>query len=97
MHVLTLTPFYPSDRDDQWLFRFAEPLDALADLGVRNTVFALQPLYRAELQTRKSSVRAEWVRYFSLPGNFGLPVAGAFAFARIVGRVRELQRTSRSI
>jgi glycosyltransferase involved in cell wall biosynthesis len=40
-------------------------------------------------------VRAEWLRYLSLPGGVGLPTAGAFLFARIVGRVRELHRTNR--
>jgi len=40
-----------------------------------------------------SAVPAEWLRYFALPGGFGLPTAGAFVFARIVGRVRELRRS----
>jgi glycosyltransferase involved in cell wall biosynthesis len=100
MHVLTLTPFYPSEQDEAAGCFIAEPLDALTRAGVASSVLALQPIYRARLkparfQPGKSVAPAEWVRYFSLPGNFGLPVAGAFAFARIVGRIRELQRTSR--
>ena len=38
---------------------------------------------------------ADWFRHFALPGWFGLPIAGAFVFARIVGRVRALHRLQR--
>ena len=92
LQVLTLTPFYPSDRDDAFGCFVAEPLYTLAKIGVLNTVFAVRPLYRGKLRARESGVPAEWLRYFSLPGGIGLPTAGAFVFARIVGRVRELQR-----
>jgi glycosyltransferase involved in cell wall biosynthesis len=90
MHVLTLTPFYPTDQDDAPGCFVAEPLAWLAKAGVRNTVFAVQPIYRGTLRARSSAVPAEWLRYFSLPGGFGLPSAGAFLFARIVGGVRKL-------
>jgi glycosyltransferase involved in cell wall biosynthesis len=93
--VLTLTPFYPSEHDDAAGCFVAEPLDALAKAGVVNTVFAVQPFYRAKLRAKNCGVPAEWLRYLSLPGGFGLPTAGAFLFARIVGRVRELQRSRR--
>jgi len=91
-HVLTLTPFYPNDRDATNGCFVAEPLDSLAKLGVQNTVFAVQPVYRARVRASDAAVKAEWMRYFSLPGGLGLPTAGAFLFARIVGRVRELHR-----
>jgi len=92
LNVLTLTPFYPSERDDSTGCFVSEPLEALARTGVVSHVLALQPLYREKLRDRKSVVPSEWLRYLSMPGNFGLPTAGAFLFARIVGRVRELQR-----
>ncbi len=92
LHVLTLTPFYPSENDDAAGCFVAEPLDALAKAGVVNTVFAMQPAYRRSLRARECGWRAEWLRYLSLPGGLGLPTAGAFLFARIVGRVRELQK-----
>ncbi len=95
LQVLTLTPFYPSEEDDAGGCFVAEPLDALAQAGVANTVFAVQPVYRGKVHARGSGVRAEWLRYWSLPGAFGLPTAGAFLFARIVGRVRDLQRAQR--
>lgn len=95
LHVLTLTPFYPSESDDGAGCFVAEPLDALAQVGVVNTVFAVRPLYRGKMRAQESGVPAQWLRYFSLPGGFGLPTAGAFVFARIVGQVRELQRSHR--
>lgn len=95
IHVLTLTPFYPSERDDAAGCFIAEPLEWLARTGVVNTVFAVQPFYRGKLHTRGSDVPAKWLRYFSLPGGFGLPTAGAFLFATFVARVRELHRVQR--
>ena len=95
IQVLTLTPFYPSERDDASGCFVSEPLDALAKTGVGNAVFAMQAWYRGKLLAKASGVPAQWLRYFSLPGGFGLSTAGAFVFARIVGMVRELQRSQR--
>jgi teichuronic acid biosynthesis glycosyltransferase TuaC len=92
LHVLTLTPFYPSGGDDANGCFVSEPLLELAKLGVRNTVMAVQPVYRGKPRPSGAAIPAERLRYFSLPGGFGLPTAGAFAFARIVARVRELHR-----
>jgi len=94
IHLLTLTPFYPSERDEAGGCFVSEPLESLARIGVTNTVLAVQPFYR-EKQCARSAVPADWLRYFSLPGGLGLPTAGAFLFARIVGRVRELQHGQR--
>jgi teichuronic acid biosynthesis glycosyltransferase TuaC len=91
-HVLTLTPFYPSDRDATSGCFISEPLDWLTRVGVRNTVFAAQPIYRARFRRSDGAMKAEWIRYFSIPGGLGLPTAGAFLFAHIVRRVRELHQ-----
>jgi teichuronic acid biosynthesis glycosyltransferase TuaC len=93
LHVLTLTPFYPSDGDDATGCFIAEPLQWTSKIEVASTVFATQPFYRRRVRVHKSGVPATWVRYFSLPGGFGLPSAGAFLFAGIVGRVRKLHRS----
>ncbi len=95
LRVLTLTPFYPSESDDSQGCFVAEPLHALADIGVSSEVFALQPVYRKRHQAADSKIPAKWMRYFSLPSSFGLPTAGAFVFARIVGQVRELIHSHR--
>ena len=92
IHVLTLTPFYPSEHDDAGGCFVAEPIDALAKSGVVNTVLAVQPFYRSAMRAHPKAP-AHWLRYLSFPGGFGLPSAGAFLFARIVSRVRELQRS----
>jgi glycosyltransferase involved in cell wall biosynthesis len=93
--LLTLTPFYPSEQDDAAGCFVAEPLQWLAKAGLENTVFATQPFYRGKQRIRVSDVSARWIRYFSLPGGFGLPTAGAFLFARIVGAIRELRHSQR--
>lgn len=90
LHVLTLTPFYPTDRDDAVGCFISEPLAWLARAGVHNTVFAVQPVYRGAVHASESAIPARWLRYLSFPGGFGLPSAGAFLFARIVGQVRKL-------
>jgi glycosyltransferase involved in cell wall biosynthesis len=92
LHVLTLTPFYPTRFDDASGCFVSEPLEWLNRVGIHNTVLAVQPFYRGGVRGRESVVPAEWLRYFSLPSGFGLPSAGAFVFARIVARVRELHR-----
>ena len=90
LHVLTLTPFFPSDRDDASGCFISEPLDLLAKASVHDTVFAVQPAYRPRLRARASVVPVHWLRYWALPGGIGLPSSGAFLFARIVSGVREL-------
>ncbi len=96
LRVFTLTPFYPSEEDEAGGCFIAEPLAAVEQIGVVNTVFAAQPFYRAKLRPHAAaSVPAQWLRYFSLPGGIGLPGAGAFLFARIVGLVRDLQRAGK--
>jgi glycosyltransferase involved in cell wall biosynthesis len=90
LHVLTLTPFYPSENDQGAGSFVAEPLPWLARLGVDHDVYALYPVYRKKVQPCDPAPSGRWLRYFSLPGGFGLPTAGAFAFARIVGPIREL-------
>lgn len=90
LHVLTLTPFYPSERNDVFGCFVAEPVEQLQSAGVVNTVFALRPFYRGSARAPRSSVDARWMRYFSLPGSVGLSSAGAFVFARLVADVRRL-------
>jgi glycosyltransferase involved in cell wall biosynthesis len=89
LHVLTLTPFYPTDQDDAAGCFVSEPLVWLAKASVQNTVFAVQPIYRGAVRASGSAIPARWLRYFSFPGGFGLPSAGAFLFARIVSQVRK--------
>lgn len=91
IRVLTLTPFYPSQGDDASGCFIAEPLTALEKLGIVNTVFGVQPFYRKNVIASSTGIPATWLRYFSLPRGYGLPSAGAFVFARILSRVREMK------
>lgn len=94
MHVLTLTPFYPTQTDDAKGCFVAEPLASLASLGVVSTVLAAQPVYRPKERPNAAAPAADWIRYPSIPGRWGLASAGAFLFARIVARVREVHRSN---
>ena len=90
LHVLTLTPFYPAGGDDGQGCFVAEPLAELARLGVANTVRAVRPFYRGGAAVGDSAVPARWVRFFSLPGGWGLSTSGAFLFGRLLADVRRL-------
>jgi len=92
IHVLTLTPFYPSRTDDAVGCFVAEPLACLAKLGMVSTVLVAKPWYRGKEKNNAVAPAADWVRYLAAPGGRGLASAGAFLFSRVLGRVRELHR-----
>lgn len=92
LHVLTLTPFYPTNQDDASGCFVFEPLLWLNKLGIENTVFAVQPFYRGSPDSSSIVVSARWIRYFALPSGFGLSTTGAFVFAHCVGELRRLHR-----
>jgi len=83
LHVLTLTPFYPSDDDDAQGCFVAEPLRAMRGLKITNSVLAVRPFYRGRERPSASAPSAQWKKYFSLPGGVGLPISGASLFASI--------------
>src|ERR1700694_6275744 len=89
LHVLTLTPFFPSDQNEVSGCFVAEPIEQLRQFGVDSSVIAASPIY----YTRKhssSSAAAELVRYAQVPGNLGLSSAGKLLYARLLGRMRQL-------
>ena len=90
LHVLTITPFYPTATDDANGCFVAEPLAALSRLGVVHTIFAVAPIYRRVIPIHSGVLPAQWVRYFALPGGVGLSSSGAFLFSRLLSRVRGL-------
>jgi len=95
LHVLTLTPFFPTHRDETSGCFVAEPLAALASAGVENTILAVEPLYRPKSRASVSAPAAQWIRYFAIPGGIGLSTAGAFLYARMIAMIRELHRRRR--
>lgn len=91
MHVLTLTPFYPSQEDERGGF-VSEPLGEFAALGLRSSVLAVRPVYKSLVFVSGTASPAAWVRYPALPGNLGLASAGRFLYLRVRNRVRQLHR-----
>src|SRR5271157_2608972 len=89
LHVLTLTPFFPSDQNEVSGCFVAEPIEQLKQFGVESSVIAVSPIHHPRKQPT-SSAAAEWVRYLQVPGNLGLSSAGKLLYARLLRRIREL-------
>ena len=91
LHVLTLTPFFPSIENEVGGCFVKEPLDSLAELGVASSVIAVSPFHHG----RKHAIppaAAQWIRYPQLPGTLGLSSAGRLLFARLLPEVSRLHR-----
>jgi teichuronic acid biosynthesis glycosyltransferase TuaC len=88
-HVVTLTPFFPSDRNEVSGCFVAEPIEQLKYLGVDCSVIAVSPIYHPRKHPT-SSAPADWVRYPQLPGTFGLASAGRFLYARLLRPIQKL-------
>jgi teichuronic acid biosynthesis glycosyltransferase TuaC len=93
LHVLTLTPFYPSDGNEVSGCFVAETLRQIVACGGASSVIAVDSVYHAG-KTSSHEFPAEWVRYPQLPGNFGLSSAGRFLGARLLRRLRQLHQNS---
>lgn len=91
LHVLTLTPFYPSDGDDVSGCFVSESLRQLQYYGAASTVIAVDSIYHPRKRP-SHDFPAEWIRYQQLPGNFGLSSAGKFLAARLLDKVRQLRQ-----
>lgn len=89
LHVLTLTPFFPSDQNEVSGCFIAEPIEQFKQFGVDSSVIAASPIYYPRRHS-SSSAAAEWVRYAQVPGNLGLSSAGKLLYARLLGRIRQL-------
>jgi teichuronic acid biosynthesis glycosyltransferase TuaC len=92
LRVLTLTPFYPSAEDSSEGGFVAEPLSWMERSEVENQVIAVQPVYRGRLNPLNSGVSSRWETYFSVPGNLGLPTAGAFLAAGLTKTIVRMHR-----
>ena len=91
IHILTLTPFYPSRKDERGGF-VAEPLTEFAALGLESSVMAVRALHKGRVLASTSAPAATWVHYPVWPGNRGLAYSGQALFLRIRGIVRRLHR-----
>jgi teichuronic acid biosynthesis glycosyltransferase TuaC len=93
LHVLTLTPFYPSHGDEVSGCFVAETLRQLKACGVVSSVIAVDSIYHATRRSNQESP-TEWIRYPQLPGNFGLSSAGKFLEKVLLRRIRQLHQSS---
>jgi len=93
LHVLTLTPFFPSAGDEVSGCFVAESLRQLQDYSVDSSVIAVDSIYHPGKKSSRG-FPAEWIRYPALPGNFGLSSAGRGLGAVLLNRVRQLHRRS---
>jgi teichuronic acid biosynthesis glycosyltransferase TuaC len=91
LHILTLTPFFPSLENDVNGCFVKEPLDRLTELGFSSTVIAATPLHHPRRHSI-ASAPATWVRYPQFPGLRGLSTAGRFLYARLLPIVSKLHR-----
>ena len=89
LHVLTLTPFFPSDRNEVSGCFVAEPIEQFKQFGVDSSVIAVSQIYRPRKKSSPSAA-ADWVRYPQIPGNLGLSSAGKLLYARLLRRIRRL-------
>ncbi len=91
LHVLTLTPFFPSDQNEVNGCFIAEPIEQFKQFGIESSVIAASPMHYRRKQAT-ASAPADWVRYPQVPGNLGLSGAGKFLYARLLGRMQTLHR-----
>lgn len=92
LRVLTLAPFYPSQENPAQGCFIAEPLKELKCQAVNSDVIAVQPFYRAGARPLTGDAPARCQKYFSIPGNFGLPLSGRFAATTLFRQVQERHR-----
>jgi teichuronic acid biosynthesis glycosyltransferase TuaC len=93
LHVVTLTPFYPSDENEVRGCFVSETLPELEFQDVRSSVIAVDSIYHPARKP-SHSFPAEWIRYPQFPGNLGLASAGTFLAATILTKIRVLHRKS---
>jgi teichuronic acid biosynthesis glycosyltransferase TuaC len=92
MHVLTLTPFYPTTEDNASGCFIAEAVGELERQGVQSSVIAAYPVYRRHSAPDRNAPPAVAQKYFCFPGNAGLSSAGYFLYAAVKSRVRQLHQ-----
>ncbi len=90
-HVLTITPFYPSQQNPVSGCFIAEPSPYLEKIGISQTVFVTDPFYRSATSTHPN-FPANRIRFFCVPKGVGLSSAGTFLFRQIFEKVRTLHR-----
>jgi teichuronic acid biosynthesis glycosyltransferase TuaC len=90
MHVLTLTPFYPTAKDDASGCFIAESVGEFRRQGIESSVIAVHPMHHSHPGPDPHVPAGTGKKYFCVPGNPGLSSAGRFLHAALKSQVREL-------
>lgn len=93
IRVLTLTPFYPSEKSPAEGCFVAEPLNWTARFGIANEVIAVRPFYRGKVRFANGGTKSVGQNYFSIPGNLGLATAGKFLTLGLIKKLRKANNT----
>jgi teichuronic acid biosynthesis glycosyltransferase TuaC len=91
LHILTLTPFFPYEANPVYGTYISESIEHFADYDLQSTVIGVSPLYQGPRRPLSGS-KAKWLRYPQIPGNRGLPAAGAFLYWRLLRFVGKMHR-----
>lgn len=90
IHVLTLTPFYPSENDEADGSFVAAPLEHLRAHNVHSTVIAAKPIPWGIFKNNPRAPEAIWIRYPQLPGSAAYGSWGLLLYARLARFVSRL-------
>src|SRR5882672_1182788 len=90
MHILTLTPFYPTADDDASGCFVSESVGELQRQGMESSVIAVHPIHRSHPSRDPKAPPATRKKYFSVPGNAGLSSAGRFLHGALKSHLRQL-------
>src|ERR1051325_536741 len=92
IHVLTLTPFYPSESDEVDGTFVAAPLEYLRAFKVASTVIAAKPRSWGTFKDSDRGPKAIRVRFPQLPGGAAYGSWGLLLYARLAHFVSRLHR-----
>ena len=74
MHVLTLTPFYPTAADDASGCFIAESVGELQRQGIESSVIAVHPMHHSHPGPDPKHPQPPRKKYFCIPGNPDYPL-----------------------
>src|ERR1044072_5246699 len=92
IHVLTLTPFYPSESDEVEGTFGAEPLEPLAAFKIDSTIIVAKPRSWGTFKSSRRAPEAIWVRYPQLPGRAAYGSWGLLLYTQLAHFVSRLHR-----
>ena len=95
IHVLTLTPFYPSRKDEVDGTFVAAPLRHLSAFKVDSTVIAAKPRSWGTFKRSERVPEATWVSHLQLPGRAAYGSWGLLLYARLARLVSRLHTEHR--